>query len=140
MFFTGLSWLSIVIAAVAAFLSGWLWYSPFLFGKSYIKEMGMTEESMAGKQKPNMVKQFGLVILGEFIMAIVAASLVHSLFIVSFSQVFILALSIWVAFVLVTKINDVLFGCKSWKLFAITVGQDLFTILVIFIIVSLFNR
>src|ERR1039457_32982 len=99
MFFTGLSWVSIIIATIVAFLAGWLWYSPFLFGKIWMKEMGSTEESMKDKEKPNMVKQFGIVLLGEFVMAIVAASLIHSLFVTSFSQVFMIALSMWVAFV-----------------------------------------
>ena len=140
MFFTGLSWISIIIATIAAFISGWIWYSPFLFGPVFAKENGWTEADMKGGPKNGMVKTFGIVILGEFVMSIVAASLIHSLFITSFSQVFIVALSVWIAFVLATKVNDVLFGGKSWKLLAITVGQDFLTILVIFIIVSLFNR
>lgn len=139
MFFTGLSWLSIVIAAVAAFIVGWIWYSPFLFGPIYAKEMGWKEGDMKDGPKHGMVKSFGTVLLGEFIMAIVAASLIHSLFITSFSQVFIVALSLWIGFILFSKMNDVLFGGKSWKLFAITVSQDLLTILIIFAIIFLFN-
>ncbi len=140
MFFTGLSWVSIVVATVVAFIAGWLYYSPWLFGKTYSKETGFTEGDMKGGPKYGTAKSFGAVLVGEFLMAIVAASLIHSLFITSFSQVFIIALSVWVAFVLATKLNDVLFCKKSWKLLAITAGQDLLTIVVIFIIVSLFNR
>ncbi len=140
MFFTGLSWVSIVVATVVAFIAGWLYYSPWLFGKTYSKETGFTEGDMKGGPKYGAAKSFGAVIVGEFLMAIVAASLVHSLFITAFSQVFILALSVWVAFTVVTKMNDVLFGGRSWKYFAITVGQDLLSVLVIFLIVSLFNR
>ena len=140
MFFTGLSWVSIIVATVVAFIAGWIWYSPFLFGKIFMKEMGKTPESVTEDDKKGMFKGFGIVLVGEFIMSIVAASLIHSLFITSFSQVFILALSVWVAFTVVTKVNDVLFGGRSWKYFAITVGQDLLSVLVIFIIVSLFNR
>jgi len=140
MFFTGLSWVSIVIATIVAFFAGWLYYSPWLFGKMYGKEMGWSEGDTEGGPKFGTVKSFGLVLIGEFIMSVVAASLVHSLFITAFSQVFILVLSVWVAFVVATKMNDVLFGGRSWKYFAITVGQDLLSILVIFIIVSLFNR
>lgn len=139
MFFAGISWFSVIVAAVAAFVAGWLWYSPWLFGKAYMKELGMVKNSTVGDGNSSMTKKFGVVFLGEIIMAIVAASLYKSLFIVSFSQLFILALSLWAAFVLVTKLNDVLFVGKSWKLFAITVGQDLLTILVVFIVVSLFS-
>jgi hypothetical protein len=140
MFFTGLSWLSIIIATIVAFLAGWLYYSPFLFGKIFMKEIGKTPETITEDDKKGMFKGFTMVIVGEFIMSIVAASLVHSLFITSFSQVFVLALSVWLAFILFTKLNDVLFGDKSWKLFFITVGQDLLAILLIFIIVSISNK
>ena len=139
MFFTGLPWISIVVAAILAFIAGWLYYSPWLLGKMYLREMGWTEEQMKGGPKYGAAKSFGAVFIGELIMAIVAASLMHSLFIVSFSQILILALSLWVAFVVVTKLNDVLFGGKSWKYFAITAGQDLLSILVIFVVVSLFS-
>jgi len=140
MFFTGLSWVSIIIATIVAFLAGWLYYSPFLLGKVYAKETGKTPESITEDDKKGMFKGFAVVIVGEFIMSVVAASLVHSLFITRFAQVFILAFSVWVAFVVATKLNDVLFGGRSWKYFAITVGQDLLSILVIFTIVGLFNR
>ena len=140
MFFTGLSWFSIIVATVVAFFAGWLYYSPFLFGKMFMKEMGKTPESVTEDDKKGMFKGFAMVIVGEFVMSIVAAALVHSLFITAFSQVFILALSVWVAFVVATKLNDVLFGGRSWKYFAITVGQDLLSILVIFTIILPFNK
>ena len=31
----GVSWLGVIVGAVAAFLVGWLWYSPVLFGKRW---------------------------------------------------------------------------------------------------------
>ena len=139
MFFTGLSWVSIIIATIVAFIAGWLYYSPWLFGKVYAKELGFAEDDMKGGPKFGMVKSFGLVLLGEFVMSVVAASLIHSLFVTSFSQVFIIALSLWLAFVVAPKLNDVLFGGRSFKYFLITDGQDLVSIIVIFIVVGLFN-
>lgn len=32
---TGVNWLAVIVGAVAAFLLGWLWYSPMLFGKKW---------------------------------------------------------------------------------------------------------
>ena len=139
MFFTGISLVSVVVAAIAAFIAGWLWYSPWLFGKMFMKEMGKTPESITEDDKKGMFKGFAIVLVGEFIMSVVAAALIHSLFITSFSQVFILVLSVWVAFVVATKMNDVLFGGRSFKYFLITVGQDLLSILVIFTVISLLS-
>ena len=139
MFFTGISLVSVVVAAIAAFIAGWLGYSPWLFGKMFMKEMGKTPESITEDDKKGMFKGFAIVLVGEFIMSVVAAALIHSLFITSFSQVFILVLSVWVAFVVATKMNDVLFGGRSFKYFLITVGQDLLSILVIFTVISLLS-
>ena len=37
----GVSWIGVIVGAVAAFLAGWLWYSPILFGKSWAAGHGI---------------------------------------------------------------------------------------------------
>lgn len=32
---TGVSWLGVIVGAIAAFAFGWLWYSPMLFGTKW---------------------------------------------------------------------------------------------------------
>ena len=44
-------WLAIVLAALAGFLVGGLWYGP-LFGKAWMKARGITPESAAGANMP----------------------------------------------------------------------------------------
>lgn len=43
-----INWLAVIVGAVAAFLAGWLWYSPVLFGKKWAEgsgvEMGTADE------------------------------------------------------------------------------------------------
>jgi hypothetical protein len=58
--FQNLNWLSIIVAAVSAFVLGFFWYSPMLFAKRWMKENGFTEESMKGA---NMLKIFGIALL-----------------------------------------------------------------------------
>ncbi len=140
MFFSGISWFPVIVAAIVAFIGGWIWYSPSFFGKIYAREMGWPEAPTKEERKKGMVKKFGIVLLGQFVMATVASALINSLFIISFSQILLVVLSLWAAFVLVTKMNDVLFGNKSWKLYAINVGQDLLSTLIIFIVISFLSR
>jgi len=64
--FQSLNWLSIIAAAVSAFLLGGLWYSPLLFAKRWMKETGITEETT---KNANMIKIFGL----GFLLALIAA-------------------------------------------------------------------
>lgn len=45
----GVSFLGVIVGAVAAFLVGWLWYSPILFGPKWAKGVGVemgTAQSM----------------------------------------------------------------------------------------------
>lgn len=140
MFFSGISWFAVIIGAVAAFLGGWLWYSDFLFGRQWRKERGVSEEAAAKGLKGGSLRSFGVVFLGYLVMATASASLLNSLFIVAYRDILLLSVALWAAFVLVTKANDVLFGSKSWKLYAIEIGQDLFCIVLIFTVISFVGR
>jgi hypothetical protein len=64
--FQNLNWLAITVAAVSAFALGGLWYSPLMFLKRWMKELGITEESA---KKTNMTKLFSL----AFILALIAS-------------------------------------------------------------------
>ncbi|WP_417448974.1 DUF1761 domain-containing protein [Kordiimonas sp.] len=55
----GLNWLAIVVSATVFMVVGGLWYSPFLAGKAWMKEMGYTAESIktdGAKPGPAMAK------------------------------------------------------------------------------------
>mgnify|MGYP006294181553 CR=1 FL=1 len=62
--FSMINYLSVLVAAVATFVLGALWYSPLLFSKAWLKEVGFDAETMP---KPNMLKTFG----GSFVMFLV---------------------------------------------------------------------
>lgn len=54
------NWIAVVIAAVASFLLGGLWYSPALFGKVWQREAGLTDEQI---KSGNMARIFGLALV-----------------------------------------------------------------------------
>lgn len=53
---TRISWLSIAIATLSAFMIGGVWYGP-LFGRAWMKANRFTEEDLAGR---NMSRVFAL--------------------------------------------------------------------------------
>lgn len=57
---------AVLAAALSTFLIGGLWYSPAVFGKTWMKENGFTEENL---QNSNMLKIFGF----TFFLAIIAS-------------------------------------------------------------------
>ena len=52
-----INWIAVIVAAVASFALGGLWYSPVLFGKVWQREAGISDEKL---KQGNMVKIFGL--------------------------------------------------------------------------------
>jgi hypothetical protein len=63
---TEIHWLAVVIAAIAGFAVGGIWYGP-LFGKAWMAERGVTPES--AKQGANMAMIFGT----TFVLNLIAA-------------------------------------------------------------------
>jgi len=61
------NYLAILVATVSTFLLGGLWYSPALFGRMWMQEMGWTEESC--KNAGGTARIFGLSFVLELIMA-----------------------------------------------------------------------
>ena len=62
--FNNINWLAVLLAAVASFALGGLWYSPVLFAKIWMRETGMTPENAKGANIPlvfgtTFVLQFG---------------------------------------------------------------------------------
>jgi hypothetical protein len=71
------SWLSILVAAVAAFVVGMFWYSDLLFGKNWREHMGWTAAEMKKMQSDSGKMAFSMV--GGFV-----ANFVTAFFLVNF--------------------------------------------------------
>ncbi|OJJ14825.1 hypothetical protein BKI52_40410 [marine bacterium AO1-C] len=64
--FAHINWLSVVVAAISAFLVGGIWYGP-LFGKVWMKAFHFTEEDL---KKRSIPKTFGLSLFLAFVAAL----------------------------------------------------------------------
>ena len=137
-----LNWLAIVVAVVASFLVGGLWYGP-LFGSAWKREMGVPPDARpAGSE---MAKSLLLNLFGTFLMAFVlahdvlgwrpsawnagadAAPAVYGFFAAFFA---------WIGFVVPVLLNGVAFEKKSWKLFSINAAFQLVSLLILGMILT----
>ena len=58
------NWLAVIVAAIAAFGVGAIWYSPLMFTKAWLRESGVDEARARNVTLPlTMVKAFLLVLL-----------------------------------------------------------------------------
>ena len=64
--FSSINWLSVLVAAISAFLIGGIWYGP-LFGRAWMTEFNFTEDDLKQRSVP---KTFGLSLLLAFIAAL----------------------------------------------------------------------
>jgi hypothetical protein len=126
------NYLAVLLAAVVSMVIGFVWYSPILFAKSWMKEMGYKASEMKGMQK-KMGPMYGLSFLASLLIAYV---LTH---VIAMGEYFFGATGIgmglqgafwsWLGFVMPVQLTDVLFGGKSWKLFFMNTGYQLVSLL-----------
>lgn len=69
--FASVSWLAVVVASLAAFALGALWYGP-LFGRPWQRLSGVTDEAVAGANMPLI---YGLAFVLQFVAVTVLALL-----------------------------------------------------------------
>jgi hypothetical protein len=68
------NWLAVVIGAVVAFVLGWLWYSPSLFGAKWAEGVGVKLDSAEGLPVGAMVAQAVGTFLLAWVVGVTAAS------------------------------------------------------------------
>jgi len=65
---TGVSWTGVIVGAVASFLWGWLWYSPYMFGKKWADAHGVDIGKASSMPAQAMVVQaIGLFLVSWFV-------------------------------------------------------------------------
>lgn len=144
MYFGDLNYIVPIIAAIVSMGLGFLWYSPFVFGKRFMKEMGMTEEEcndeyMKNGGKRKMAKAYALVFLFSVITAVIVSALFYSLIIIGLWGYILTAFFLWLGFSFPVALNHVLFGKDSLALMAITSGYQLVSLVFTSLIVGIFG-
>ena len=122
-----INYLAVLMAAVASFLFGWLWYGP-LFGKLWSKELKIKEET-----KPNAKK-----LLLHFLLNIVMVFFFATILSGTLLEMILLAAVIWAGFMLSTKLTSMVWMKQSWNLFSIDMVYHLLNLCLIVVVLSLF--
>jgi len=68
-----INFLALIAAALSTLVVGFIWYNPKVFGTVWMREMGLTEESMKGA---NMLKIFTMSIIYALMMTMILQTLV----------------------------------------------------------------
>jgi len=71
--FAGLNYLAVMLAAIASFMFGWLWYGV-LFSKQWLDAVGKSADEVKGQ--PPSPMPFAIAFIAQFIMAWILASVI----------------------------------------------------------------
>ena len=128
-----------LIAAITSMAVGFLWYSPILLGKPWMKEMGLTADKLKSKQK-EMGKLYGL----SFIIALITAYLLSYVMLLlesDFGSIITngitTAILMWLGFIMPVQLTDQIFGSKNWNLFMINTGYQLVSLIMMGIVIAI---
>ncbi|MGA2418614.1 MAG: DUF1761 domain-containing protein [Candidatus Acidiferrum sp.] len=139
MHFMDVNLLAVLVCAIAAMAIGFLWYSPALFAKPWVEEMGydMNDQAAIEKMKKTAGPAYGASFAASIVTALVLGKLLNALShhgeLVSFplppAQSVLygikVGVAVWLGFVATVQLTGVLFANQSGKLFAINTGYQL---------------
>lgn len=114
--FAALNWLAIVLATLASFVLGYLWYGP-VFGNAWLAAQGKTADDI----KPS-VTPFIITFFTTLATCIAMAVILQMLDVDNLAGGALLGLVVGIAFITCSNISDGAYCGWSWKLVAIQSG------------------
>jgi hypothetical protein len=127
-----LNWVAILVAAVSTMVVGFLWYSPLLFAKPWMREMGYdpNDKAKTEEMKKSAGRAYGGSFVASLISAFTLALILHGLRAEDLHFGIMASFHIWLGFVATMQFTGALFMKQSMKLFAINTGYQLVCYLV----------
>ncbi|MGE5626015.1 MAG: DUF1761 domain-containing protein [Bacillota bacterium] len=133
-----INYLAALVAAVAAFVLGWLWYSPMLLGKAWVAANGYTPEKIAAMQK-GAVRAYGVSFACFVVMAVVLAVLLRITHITAVPAGAKLGLLCWLGFVATTGLTANVYSDKPLKAWGLDAGYQLVYFVVMALILTVWR-
>jgi hypothetical protein len=127
MYLMGINLWSVLVAAVATMVLGFLWYSPLLFARPWMVLMGYDPEDkdkLAEMQK-GAGKMYALSFLASLVSALVLAKIIAITTVSSALYGMKIGFAVWLGFVTTVQLTSVLFAKQPTKLYLINTGYQL---------------
>lgn len=132
-----INYLAVIVAAVAFFVVGGLWYSPLLFGKQYMTLRSINSDAVTNTSMPigQIVSEFvrGLVV------AYVLARLLGLLGVATWLSAAQLGLWLWIGFPVMILMSSVIHENVPWQLAAIHSGDWFIKIMVMTVLLGVWR-
>lgn len=119
-----MNYVAILVAAILNMVIGAFWYSPALFGKSWMDLVGFRPEDVR-KRSAGARRAYALTFVGSFVMAYALARVMWYAKVQYAGAGVVLALLVWLGFVATTHAANYLFEGRPFRLFSINAGYPL---------------
>ena len=125
--FTGVNPWAVAVSAVATMVIGFLWYSPILFARPWMRLMGYdpNDKAKLAEMQKSAGKMYAMTFVATIVSAIVLAKIID---LTSVNTVFYgmkVGFAVWLGLVATVQLTGALFGKQPTKLFLINTGYQL---------------
>jgi hypothetical protein len=131
-----LNWLAVVVATLAAFVAGFIWYSRGVFGNIWMKTAGLKEKDI---KSANMGKSIVIGLVSTFVTATALAVVFDVLALSGALSGALLGVLVAVGFIVANKAMHDAFELKSATYFLVTGAGDIVALAVMGAVLGLFN-
>jgi hypothetical protein len=115
--FGPVNYLAILVAAIAHFIVGFIWYG-LLFSKKWLELLNPDEAKMEAMKKGTVISFIGNFV-GAFILAYATARIINTINPADIVTAILWMVLLWAGYVLIVGLNDSFFEKKPWGLFFI---------------------
>jgi len=125
--FAGINPWAVLVAAVATMVVGFLWYSPLLFARPWMRLMGYDPDDKAklAEMRKGAGKLYGLSFVASIVAAVVLSKIIDITSINTVLYGMKVGFAVWLGFVVTVQLTGALFGKQPIKLFLINTGFQL---------------
>lgn len=135
MYFAEINWLAVFLCGVANLVVGFIWYG-LLFNKAWVSLVNKSDEELAAMEK-SAPKSYIISIFTTMLMAFVLANVLIAVKADSMGKGLLWGFLVWLGFEAMTRIENVLFEKRPFKLYLINTSFNLVLILCMTVILVL---
>lgn len=125
--FAGINFLAVFVAAIASMILGFLWYSPILFARPWMRLMGVdpNDKAKLAEMQKGAGKLYGLSFVASMVSAIVLAKIIDITSVNTILYGMKVGFAVWLGFVATVQLTGALFSKQPTMLLLINTGYQL---------------
>jgi len=115
---------AVLLAAIVSMVIGFLWYSPWLFGKTWMKLSGLTDQKLKAMKQKGMTTAYVLMFIGSLVSSLILAYIIAYAEVTTVLGGAAIGLMTWLGFVATTSLGMVLWEGKPVGLYLLNNGHS----------------